>query len=118
VANSSEWLERINKSRCIRILLIHDLPVYLSALHEIPDMNSLDTLLVKTIEITKKAADLIETERKNFDFSKIEYKGKNDLVSFVDKQSEIFLVESLGKILPEAGFIAEEGTGEAKKSIG
>ena len=78
-------------------------------------MNSLDTLLTKTIDITKKAAELIENERQNFDFSKIEYKGKNDLVSFVDKQSELFLVDSLGRLLPEAGFIAEEGTGEPKK---
>jgi myo-inositol-1(or 4)-monophosphatase len=80
-----------------------------------PDMNSLDTLLSKTINITKKAAELIENERQNFDFSKIEYKGQNDLVSFVDKQSELFLVDYLGRLLPEAGFIAEEGTGEAKK---
>jgi myo-inositol-1(or 4)-monophosphatase len=78
-------------------------------------MNSLDTLLKLTIQIAGEAAELIEKEKKNFDFTKIEYKGKNDLVSFVDKRSEVFLVESLGKILPEAGFIAEEGTGEPKK---
>jgi myo-inositol-1(or 4)-monophosphatase len=78
-------------------------------------MIPLDTLLSETIQVTKRAADLIENEKKNFDFSKIEYKGQNDLVSFIDKQSEIFLVESLAKILPEAGFIAEEGTGEPKK---
>ena len=78
-------------------------------------MVPLDTLLSQTIDITQKAAALIEREKKNFDFSKIEYKGQNDLVSFIDKQSEIFLVESLGKILPDAGFIAEEGTGEPRK---
>jgi myo-inositol-1(or 4)-monophosphatase len=78
-------------------------------------MKSLDTLLNQTIKITEKAALLIDDLRKNFDFSKIEYKGKNDLVSFVDKQAELFLVESLGKIFPEAGFIAEEGTGVPKK---
>jgi len=78
-------------------------------------MIPLDALLSETIQITKKAADLIENEKKNFDFSKIEYKGQNDLVSFIDKQSEKFLVENLGKILPEAGFIAEEGTGAPKK---
>jgi myo-inositol-1(or 4)-monophosphatase len=75
-------------------------------------MIPLDSLLSQAIRVTQKAADLIENEKKNFNFSKIEYKGQNDFVSFVDKQAEKFLVENLGKILPEAGFIAEEGTGE------
>ncbi len=75
----------------------------------------IDKLLSETIEIGKRAGEFIENEKANFDFSKIEYKGQNDLVSYVDKQAEKFLVDALGKILPEAGFIAEEGTGEAKK---
>ncbi len=74
-----------------------------------------DTLLGQTIKISEKTAQFIENERNDFDFRKIEYKGRNDLVSYVDKQAEKFLVDALGKILPEAGFIAEEGTGIAKK---
>jgi myo-inositol-1(or 4)-monophosphatase len=74
----------------------------------------LEHLLSETIKIAKKAGRFIEEERKNFDFSKIEYKGPNDLVSYVDKQAEEFLVDHLSKILPESGFIAEEGTGEKK----
>jgi len=74
----------------------------------------LEHLLPETIKIAKKAGKFIEEERKNFDFSKIEYKGQNDLVSYVDKQAEEFLVDHLSKILPESGFIAEEGTGEKK----
>jgi myo-inositol-1(or 4)-monophosphatase len=35
-------------------------------------------------------------------------------VSYVDKESELRIVDGLHKILPEAGFIAEEGTGEQK----
>lgn len=42
----------------------------------------------------------------------IETKSFNNLVSFVDKESERRFVEGLSKLLPEAGFIAEEGTGE------
>jgi myo-inositol-1(or 4)-monophosphatase len=34
----------------------------------------------------------------------------NSLVSFVDKTAEQQLVENLGKLVPSAGFIAEEGT--------
>jgi len=74
----------------------------------------LDYLLSETIKITKKAGEFIASERKNFDFSKIEYKGQNDLVSYVDKHAEELLVENLLRLLPESGFIAEEGTGQKK----
>jgi myo-inositol-1(or 4)-monophosphatase len=75
----------------------------------------LENLLKQTIDISKQAGRFIESERTNFKFNQIEYKGQNDLVSYVDKQAESLLVDSLGKILPEAGFIAEEGSGEPKK---
>ncbi len=40
----------------------------------------------------------------------ITVKGKNDFVTNMDKQSEEIIVEQLSALLPEAGFIAEEGT--------
>ena len=40
----------------------------------------------------------------------IQVKGKNDFVTNMDKQSEEMIVEQLSALLPEAGFIAEEGT--------
>jgi len=40
----------------------------------------------------------------------IETKGKMDFVTDVDKQSEKQLLDGLALILPDAGFIAEEGT--------
>lgn len=40
----------------------------------------------------------------------MELKGKNDLVTHLDKQSEHWLVQKLETLLPQAGFIAEEGT--------
>jgi len=54
----------------------------------------------------------IRYEGQNFDRSKIEIKGHNDLVSYVDKTAEERLVAGLQKILPEAGFITEEGTAD------
>ena len=42
----------------------------------------------------------------------IETKTPNNLVSFVDKESERKLVNAFKQIFPQAGFIAEEGTGE------
>lgn len=49
-------------------------------------------------------------ERKRFKKSDIEHKQTNDYVSYVDKQSEKRIVEALKKLLPEAGFITEEGS--------
>ena len=48
---------------------------------------------------------------------KVEVKGKNDFVSYVDKTSEKRIVEKLALLLPEAGFIAEEGTSTKKGEI-
>jgi myo-inositol-1(or 4)-monophosphatase len=47
-----------------------------------------------------------------FTVDKVEKKGLHDFVSFVDKESEKLIVDGLTRILPEAGFIAEEGTGK------
>lgn len=54
----------------------------------------------------------MEEERKSFDASMIENKGLHDLVSYVDKASEKQIIEELSKLLPESGFIAEEGTSD------
>lgn len=40
----------------------------------------------------------------------IETKQRNHLVSYVDKTSEEMLIEGLKPLLPNAGFVAEEGT--------
>ncbi len=60
--------------------------------------------------ITRKVGAFIKHESANFDFSKVEMKGFNDLVSYVDKGAEKQLADEFKKLLPEAGFIAEEGT--------
>jgi myo-inositol-1(or 4)-monophosphatase len=70
----------------------------------------LESLTKQVIEVSKQAGDFIRQERKNFDPDKIEYKGLNDMVSYVDKTAEGIIVSSLEKILPEAGFITEEKT--------
>jgi myo-inositol-1(or 4)-monophosphatase len=62
----------------------------------------------------REAGDFIMKEASVFDIKNVEKKGLNDLVSYVDKGSEKLLVEQLGKLIPEAGFIAEEGTSVKK----
>ena len=64
--------------------------------------------------LTKKTGVFIKEQRELFSSAKIEVKGKNDFVSYVDKTAEKQLVEGLSLLLPEAGFIAEEGTSTKK----
>jgi myo-inositol-1(or 4)-monophosphatase len=70
----------------------------------------LENLANQVIDVSKIAGDFIRQERKSFSSEKIEYKGLNDMVSYVDKNAETIIVTSLEKILPEAGFITEEKT--------
>ena len=63
------------------------------------------------IETCREVADFIRLEGASFDRTRIEQKQVfNNLVSYVDKESEKKLVTTLRKLLPEAGFITEEGT--------
>ncbi len=74
-------------------------------------------LLQDLIVLVKETGEFIRQESRKFDESKIEYKGKNDLVSYVDKEAEIRLVKGLSEILPGSGFIAEEGTSTRRSDI-
>ncbi len=59
----------------------------------------------------------LKEERKDFQSERIETKGERDFVTYLDKESEKRLVAGLSKLLPEAGFIAEEGTSDKKGDI-
>ena len=70
----------------------------------------LEEITAKVIEVAKQAGAFIRQERKTFAAEKIEYKGLNDLVSYVDKTAEEIIVKGLESIILEAGFITEEQT--------
>ena len=70
----------------------------------------LTRLVAETREIAEEVGAFIRRERMHFDVQKVEHKGFNDLVSYVDKEAERQIVEKLQGIFPEAGFITEEGT--------
>ncbi len=54
-------------------------------------------------------------ERKFFKKENVLEKNEHDYVSYVDREAEKMLVEALSALLPEAGFITEEGTVEQSK---
>lgn len=62
------------------------------------------------IKLALEVGEFIRTERQTFSYNKVEIKGLNDLVSYVDKTSERRIVDKLSIILPDAGFIVEENT--------
>lgn len=69
-----------------------------------------EIILEQTIIAAKKAGEFIKKEQKNFIYNKVEIKGWNDLVSYVDKTSEKKIIEELKKIMPDAGFLVEENS--------
>jgi myo-inositol-1(or 4)-monophosphatase len=91
----------------VKILIFKHKQVY--CLFPFVFMN-LESLCQKTAALVREAGEFIRQEASTFDASKIEYKGFNNLVSYVDKEAEMRLVEGLSKIFPEAGFVTEEGT--------
>jgi myo-inositol-1(or 4)-monophosphatase len=70
----------------------------------------LSNLTHNVIKITKEVGQFIRNEALTFDIQRIEYKGTNDMVSYVDKSAEKKLVSALSELVPEAGFITEERT--------
>ncbi len=79
--------------------------------------EKLKQLTLQITKLAREAGDFQINELKNFELSNIEHKGRsNDLVSYVDKETEKLLIQSLTKLVPEAGFETEEGTVEQIKT--
>ena len=60
-----------------------------------------------------EVGDYLVSERRRIGSVDSEAKGLHDYVTRFDKESERRIVESLRQLLPEGGFIAEEGTASA-----
>ncbi len=70
----------------------------------------LQALAEALAQITERIGHFLQAERAAFDPSRVEHKGLNDLVSYVDRQAEQQAIAALQALLPEAGFVTEEGT--------
>ncbi len=77
---------------------------------------NLERICEQTIELVKETGRFIKRERLGFSLNSVEAKGLHNFVSYVDKSAEQLLVKGFNLILPEAGFIAEEGTGKANEN--
>jgi len=61
-------------------------------------------------KIARETGSFIREERKKISDKDVELKDKASLVTYVDKNAESRIVSALKKLIPESGFIAEEGT--------
>jgi myo-inositol-1(or 4)-monophosphatase len=73
-------------------------------------MENLEKITRLVCAIAREAGSYIRKERAAFSLDKVERKHAHDYVSYVDKGSEKLIVSRLREVLPEAGFITEEGT--------
>ena len=78
--------------------------------------KDLEKYTLAVCEIARQAGAYIREERRKFSFDSVERKHAHDYVSYVDKGSERLIVSDLRELLPEAGFITEEGTAREVKS--
>jgi myo-inositol-1(or 4)-monophosphatase len=58
----------------------------------------------------KETGNFIREQQKQLTTEKVESKGLHNYVTYVDKTAEKMLVDNLQKLIPDAGFIVEEGT--------
>jgi myo-inositol-1(or 4)-monophosphatase len=61
-------------------------------------------------EIATEIGKFIREEGEKITVGDIEFKGVTSLVTYVDKTAEARIVDALKKLIPDSGFVAEEGT--------
>ncbi len=70
-----------------------------------------EDLIEPVKELAVETGEFLRRECRSFERGRVEKKRAHDYVSYVDKTSEKRIVTRLHELLPEAGFIAEEGSG-------
>ncbi len=71
----------------------------------------LQQLTTQVCKLARTVGMYLKSEINKLNSTEIEIKGLHNFVTYIDKASEERLMQELKKILPEAGFIAEESPG-------
>lgn len=77
------------------------------------DLNDICT---DVCEIAMNTGEFIRKESEGFDIDDAKLKGHHDFVSYVDIEAEKKLTGELSRLLPDTGFIGEEGTAREGKN--
>lgn len=80
-------------------------------------MAEFEILCNEVCALAKHTGHYIKQEAQKFRTNDVEVKSIHNFVTYVDKTSEQKLVKALAVLLPEAGFIAEEGTTDKKGDV-
>lgn len=75
-------------------------------------MENLEILVREVCKVAHESGHFLKEERKRFRQDAVREKRVHDYVSYVDKESERRIVSALRTLLPEAGFITEEGSAD------
>jgi len=79
---------------------------------------NLESLCEKVLTIVAETGLYIKSEGKRFSAQNdVEIKGHSNFVTYIDKTSERQLVSKLGSLIPDSGFIAEEGTSDKRGEV-
>ncbi|MBA3901354.1 MAG: inositol monophosphatase, partial [Bacteroidetes bacterium] len=73
-------------------------------------MINLEEICKEVCHLTDQVGEYLQEQRNKISEDVVEEKSLNSLVTYVDKTAEKKLVEALGKLIPESGFITEEET--------
>jgi myo-inositol-1(or 4)-monophosphatase len=73
-------------------------------------MIDLSVLTPQVADVAIQTGAFLRESQKNFNRNLVELKSLNALVSDVDRSAEKLIVTKLSHLLPEAGFLTEEGT--------
>ena len=92
-----------------------DIFLYFAALMN--DQNPYQAYCKDAMGVVEKAAAYIRDRHRHREELSIKAKGQHNFVTEVDRHAEEILVNGLSEILPEAGFIAEEGTSNRKGEL-
>lgn len=68
------------------------------------------SLCFQVQDIARKAGNFIRAEQKKITDREVEIKSVASLVTYVDKTAEKMIISALKELIPESGFVAEEGT--------
>jgi len=62
-----------------------------------------------SLDLVRQVGAWIQNERRHFETGQVETKSLNSLVSYVDRHAEDSLIQGLQTLVPESGFLGEEG---------
>ncbi|NIK74464.1 myo-inositol-1(or 4)-monophosphatase [Thermonema lapsum] len=81
-------------------------------------MPNYAALVHQVADLCRETGEWIDEQAQIFNREKVEYKGRNDLVSYVDKEAEKRLLQGLRHLMPKALFLSEETNAQTQVAQG